>query len=125
MENKIFDEKIKPKALELLKRAKLPEDQVKAGNQKNIFINSLASRTYQHGTNGEIVALDSNGFEIQDKHGYNLTVDQFIKSEFENYFELSDLPISEAECIERLKDPKITPSERKRITDHWNNLKTR
>jgi len=124
MENKIFDEVIRPKALELLKRAKLPEDQVKAGNQKSIFINSLASFTYQN-DNGEIVTSDSKGFEVRDPHGYNLTIDQFLKSEFEKYFDLSDLPISEAECIERLKDPKITPSERKKITDHWNKLKTR
>lgn len=121
----IFDEVIRPKAVELLKRAKLPDDQVKAGNQKSIFINSLASRTYQHGTNGEIVAYDSKGFEIQDKHGYNLTVDQFLKSEFDLYFEVSDLPISEKECIERLRDPKITPPERKKITDQWDKLKTR
>lgn len=125
MENKIFDEVIRPKAVELLKRAKLPDDQVKAGNQKSIFINSLASSfTYQN-TNGEIQAYDLKGFEIQDKHGYNLTVDQFLKSEFDLYFEVSDLPISEKECIERLRDPKITPLERKKITDQWDKLKTR
>jgi hypothetical protein len=120
----IFDEVIRPKAMELLKRAVLPDDHVKSGNQKSIFLNSLASFTYQN-TNGEIVTLDSKGFEITDPHGYNLTVEQFIKSEFDKYFEVSDLPISETECIERLKDPKITPPERKKITDHWNKLKTR
>lgn len=120
----IFDEVIRPKANELLKRAKLPDDQNKAENQKNVFLNELSKYNFQN-NNGEIVAYDSKGFEIQDKHGYNLTVDQFLKSEFDNYFELSDLPISEKECIERLRDEKINPAERKRITDHWDKLKTR
>ena len=125
MENKIFDEFVKPKGLELLKRAELPMDQTKAENWKGIFLKELASKKYQYDNEGKIIALDSNGFEIQDKHGYNLTVDQFLKSEFDKYFEVSDLPISEKECIERLRDPKITPLERKKITDHWNKLKTR
>lgn len=120
----IFDEIVRPKAMELLKRAKLPDDQSKAGNQKNVFLNELSKYNYQN-NNGEIVTLDSNGFEIRDLHGYNLTIDQFLKSKFDIYFEVSDLPITEMECIERLKDPKIAPSERKKITDHWNKLKTR
>ncbi len=123
MENNVFNESIRPKAMELLKRAKLPDDQIKAGNQKSIFIDSLEKFTYQN-HNGEIVTLDSKGFEVRDPHGYNLTVDQFIKSEFDKYFELSDLPINEAECIAKLKDPKITAPERKKITDHWNKLKS-
>jgi hypothetical protein len=121
----IFDEVIRPKAMELLKRAVLPDDQVKAGNQKSIFINDLAKMKYQHDANGQIIILDANGFEIQDNHGYTLTVDQVLQSEFNKYFEITDLPISENECISRLKNEKITPDERKRITDHWNKLKKR
>lgn len=71
------------------------------------------------------MAYDSKGFEITDPHGYNLTVDQFLKSEFDKYFDISDLPISEAECIARLRDEKITPQERKKISDHWEKLKSR
>jgi hypothetical protein len=118
----IFDEVIRPKALELLKRAKLPEDQTKALNQKNIFLKELAFYNYQN-NNGEIVTKDASGFEVTDQHGYILTVDQFLKSEFDKYFELSDLPISPDECIVRLKDPNITSSQRKRITDQWEKLK--
>jgi len=121
MEN-LFDEVIRPKAQELLKRAKLPEDQIKAGNQRNIFLRVLASFTYQN-NNGQIIIFDSNGFEVTDPHGYSLTLDEFLKSEFDKYFDLSDLPINEAECIARLKDEKITPAERKRITEQWERLK--
>lgn len=124
MEN-IFEEKIKPMALKLLKRAKLPEDQIKAGNQKSIFINSLASKNYQYDPDGKIITLDSNGFEVQDKHGYSLTVDEFVQQEFDKYFEVSNLPVSVDECISRLKDPKITPAERKKITECWDLLKAK
>ena len=120
--SKIFDEIIRPKANELLSRAKLPADQVKSENHKNIFLKDLASFTYQN-NNGAIVASDEQGFEVTDPHGYTLPIDQFIKLKFDKYFEVSDLPISEAECIARLKDPKINPTERKRITDHWDKLK--
>lgn len=123
MENKIFDEFVKPKGLELLKRAELPLDQAKAENWKGIFLKELASKTYQYDNEGKIMALDSNGFEIQDKHGYPLTLDQVIKLDYDKYFETSDLPISESECIAALKNPKITPAERKRISDHWEKLK--
>ena len=114
-----FDEIIRPRAMELLKRAKMPDDQNKAGNQKNIFLNELSKYNYKND-----LVYDSNDFPVTDSHGYNLTVDQFLKSEFDRYFEISDLPISEAECISRLRDEKITPQERKRITDHWEKLKT-
>ena len=121
----IFDEKIRPLAMELLKRAVLPYDQMKAGNQKSIFLNDLASKNYQYDAEGNIITLDSSGFEMRDKHGYNLSIDQVIKSEYDKYFETSDLPINEAECIARLKDERITPTERKRISDHWERLKTK
>jgi hypothetical protein len=115
-----FNEIIRPRAIELLKRAKLPNDQDKAGNQKNVFLNELSKFTYQND-----VVYDSNEFPVTDPHGWNLSYDQFLKSEFDKYFEVSDLPINEKECIDRLRDEKITPAERKRITDHWNKLKTR
>jgi hypothetical protein len=115
-----FNEIIRPRAMELLKRAKLPDDQTLAGNQKNVFLNELSKYNYQND-----LVYDSKDFPVTDPHGWSLTIDQFLKSEFDKYFEVSNLPINETECIERLKDPKITPSERKKITDHWNKLKTR
>jgi hypothetical protein len=121
----IFDEIVRPKAMEQLKRAVLPYDQMKAGNQKSIFLKELSSKNYQYDAEGKIVTLDSNGFEVRDKHGYNLSIDQVIKSEYDKYFETSDLPINEAECIARLKDEKITPAVRKKISDHWERLKTK
>lgn len=120
MTMKIFDEIIRPRAMELLKRAKLPDDQTRADTRKNVFLNELSKYNYQND-----LVYDSNGFEQTDPHGWNLTIDQFLKSEFDKYFEISDLPINEAECIARLKDERITPAERKKISNHWDKLKTK
>lgn len=115
-----FDEIIIPRAMKLLERAKLPDDQTRAGNQKNVFLNELSKYNYQND-----LVYDSNDFPVTDPHGWSLTIDQFLKSEFDKYFEVSNLPINEKECIDLLKDPKITPPERKKITDFWNKLKTK
>ena len=125
MENKIFDEVIRPKANELLKYAKLPDDQIKEGNQKAVFINDLSSLSYERAEGGEIIVKDTKGFELKDPHGWPLSLDEVLKGRFDKYFDMSDLPITPDECISILKDPKITPEERKRITERWNKLKTR
>ncbi len=125
MATNIFDEKVRPLANELLKRAKLPDDQIKAGNQKSIFIDQLANNKYQFDGNGQVIVLDANGFELQDLDGHTLTIDQVVQNEFNRYFHISDLPINEAECIARLKDERITSEERRRISAHWNKIKVK
>ena len=120
----IYNEIVKRKAEELLKRAELPEDKAKAEIRKNIFLQELSSRGYKYGDNGEVIILDELGIEVTDKHGYSLTIDEAIKNTFDKYFDISRLPTSAEECITLLKNPKITPEERRVITERWNKLKT-
>lgn len=120
----IYNDIVRVKAEELLKRAELPEDKAKAEIRKNIFLQELSRRGYKYGDNGEVIILNELGIEVTDPHGYNLSIDEAIKNTFDKYFDISSLPATAEECITRLKDPKITPEERRVITERWNKLKT-
>jgi septal ring factor EnvC (AmiA/AmiB activator) len=141
----IFD-KVKSKALSYLDSAKaiLPADVKKAENWKATYINALSGYNYQENEDGSIIVLDKDGKALQDSHANTITFDEVVKSTADNYF---DYPVAEprtgsgnkppagqpgsgagepktkAEAFERLKDPKITPEDRKKYTIIWENAK--
>lgn len=121
----IYEEIVKGKSEEILRKAVLPSDKQKAENWKRIFLSDLAGKRYESDKNGQVVIYDEAGFECRDEHGNNLTLDQVVQKTFDKYFEISDLPVTPDECLSRLKDEKITVTDRKRITDQLERLQTK
>jgi septal ring factor EnvC (AmiA/AmiB activator) len=140
----IFD-KVKSKALSYLDSAKaiLPADVKKAENWKATYINALSTYNYQENEDGSIIVLDKDGKALQDSHANTITFDEVVKSTADNYFDYPKAedrsssgnketkknesaigePKTKAEAFERLKDPKITPEDRKKYTIIWENAK--
>jgi septal ring factor EnvC (AmiA/AmiB activator) len=140
----IFD-KVKSKALSYLDSAKaiLPADVKKAENWKATYINALSTYNYQENEDGSIIVLDKDGKALQDSHANTITFDEVVKATADNYFDYPKAedrsssgnketkknesaigePKTKAEAIERLKDPKITPEDRKKYTIIWENAK--
>jgi hypothetical protein len=140
---KLF-EKIKDKALVNLEGRKpnLPADPKKAQVWKETYLNELRSGNYQEGEDGVPIVLDKEGNVMKDKHGNPVTFDEFEKSISDKYFEYpvsspKDSPGNKPpiggppnagdpktvdECLIKLKDPKITPEDRKKWTDLMDNL---
>jgi hypothetical protein len=141
---KLF-EKIKDKALVNLETRKpiLPTDPKKAQVWKETYLNELRNGNYQEGEDS-IIVLDKDGNSLKDSHGNTITFDEFEKSISDKYFEYpvsqqrsstgnttttttttaGGEPKTKAECVEKLKDPKITPADRKKYTELMDNLKT-
>lgn len=141
----IFD-KVKSKALSFLDSSKaiLPGDVKKAENWKNTYVNELKGYNYLENEDGSIIVLDKEGKSLQDKHGNPITFDEVVKTTADNYF---DYTVAEprtssgnkpqegkpgqntgdvktkSEALERLKDPKITPEDRKKYTTLYESLK--
>ena len=141
---KLF-EKIKDKALVNLESRKpiLPSDPKKAQVWKETYLNELRAGNYQEGEDGTPIVLDKEGNVLKDSHGNTVSFDEFEKSVSDKYFEypkaedrsssanksttqqsvVAGEPKSEEECLTKLKDPKITPEDRKKYTDLMDNLK--
>jgi hypothetical protein len=141
---KIFD-KVKDKALVNLDSRKpiLPQDPKKAQVWKETFINELRKGNYQQGEDGTLIVLDKDGV-MKDSHGNPVTFDEYEKAISDRYFEYpvakerdssgnkesekktttAGDPKTKAEALEKLKDPKITPEDRKKFTELMDNLKT-
>jgi hypothetical protein len=140
---KLF-EKVRDKALVSLDGRKpiLPNDVEKAQVWKETYLNELRQGNYQEGDAGEIIVLDKDGNVMKDKHGNPVTFAEFEKSISDKYFEYQKAeprtsagnqtqqqqgqggePKTKADCITKLKDPKITPEDRKKYTDLMDNLK--
>lgn len=142
---KLFD-KVKEKALVNLESRKpiLPQDPQKAQVWKNTYLNELKAGNYQQSEDGTIIVLDKEGNAMKDPHGNPVTFDEFEKSISDKYFEYPVAeqrdssgnkdtkdknlnvgePKTKAECLVKLKDPKITPADRKKYTELMDNLKT-
>lgn len=143
--SKLF-EKIRDRALVSLESRKpiLPTDPAKAQVWKDTYLNELRSGTYQEGDDGVPIVLDAEGNVMKDKHGNPVTFDEYEKSISDKYFEYPTAeqrsssgnqqqtgqagqntgePKTKAEALDRLKDPKITPEDRKKYTDLMDNLK--
>jgi hypothetical protein len=141
---KLF-EKIKDKALVNLETRKpiLPSDPKKAQVWRETYLNELRNGNYQEGEDS-IIVLDKDGSTLKDSHGNTVTFDEYEKGISDKYFEypvaekrdssgnkdadkkvpLIGEPKTKAEALEKLKDPKITPEDRKKFTELMDNLKT-
>lgn len=141
---KLF-EKIKDKALARLDERKpiLPTDPRKAQVWKETYLNELKSGNYQEGEDGVPIVLDKEGNVLKDTHGNPVTFDEYEKAISDKYFEYPTAqqrnsagnqtgtqhtqgagePKTKAEALEKLKDPKITPEDRKKYTELMDNLK--
>jgi len=140
---KLF-EKIKDKALVNLEARKpiLPSDPKKAQVWKETYLNELRAGNYQESEDGTPIVLDKDGNVMRDSHGNTVTFEEYEKSISDKYFEYPTAearsspgnkppaqlgqggePRTKADCIEKLKDPKITPADRKKYTDLMETLK--
>jgi len=142
--DKLF-EKIKDKALVNLESRKpiLPTDPKKAQVWKETYLNELKAGNYQEGEDGTPIVLDKEGNALKDSHGNPITFDEFEKNVSDKYFEYpaaeerssagnkaaasaaanAGEPKTKDECLAKLKDPKITPADRKKYTELMDNLK--
>jgi hypothetical protein len=141
---KLF-EKIKDKALVNLETRKpiLPTDPRKAQVWKETYLNELRAGNYQESEDGAPIVLDKEGNVLKDSHGNPVTFDEFEKSISDKYFEYpaaesrsssgNKTPDSttgngevktKADAIAKLKDPKITPEDRKKFTELMDTLKS-
>jgi len=141
---KLFD-KVKDKALANLDVRKpiLPSDPKKAQIWKETFLNDLKTYSFSEGEDGSILVMGKDGV-MKDSHGYSVSFEEFEKSIADKYFEY---PVAEgrssagnktpdgkpgqsaggyktkADCLAKLRDPKITPDERKTVTELMDTLK--
>lgn len=141
---KLF-EKIKDKSLVSLETRKpiLPSDPRKAQVWKETYLNELKTGNYQESEDGTIIVLDKEGNVMKDSHGNTITFDEFEKGVSDKYFEYpvaeprngtgNKIPIipvqngdpkTKAEALEKLKNPKITPEDRKKYSELMDNLKS-
>jgi len=141
---KLF-EKIKDKSLVSLETRKpiLPGDPRKAQVWKETYLNELKTGNYQESEDGTIIVLDKEGNVMKDSHGNTITFDEFEKGVSDKYFEYpvaeprggtgnkppiipgqNGDPKTKAEALEKLRNPKITPEDRKKYSELMDNLKS-
>lgn len=140
---KLF-EKIKDKALVNLEGRKplLPADPRKAQVWRETYLNELKAGNYQEGEDGTPIVLDKEGNVLKDSHGNTITFDEFEKEISDKYFDYQVAeprnspgnkptekpgqggePKTVEDCMAKLREPKITPEDRKKYTDLMDNLK--
>jgi len=141
---KLFD-KIKDKALVNLETRKpiLPTDPKKAQVWRETYLNELKAGNYQESDDGTPIVLDKEGNGMKDSHGNTITFDEFEKSISDKYFEYPAAQSrssagnqqtagqtsgngevkTKADALARLKDPKITPEDRKKYSELMDTLK--
>ena len=136
---KLFD-RVRDRALANLDSRKpiLPEDPRKAQKWKDTYLSELRNGNYmEDGDN--IIVLDAEGKPLQTAHGKPVTFDEYEKEIADGYFEYpvagarsssgnkeqdtgnTGMPKTEEEYVSRLRDPKITPQERIKLTEYWLN----
>lgn len=142
---KLF-EKIKDRSLVNLEGRKpiLPADPKKAQVWRETYLNELKAGNYQESEDGTPIVLDKEGNVMKDSHGNPVTFDEFEKGISDKYFEYPVAekrdssgnketkekvntigePKTKAEALDKLKDPKITPEDRKKYSELMDNLKT-
>jgi hypothetical protein len=141
---KLF-EKIRDRSLANLESRKpiLPNDPRKAQVWKDTYLSELRSGNYQMADDGSFIVLDKEGNVLKDSHGNTVSFDEFEKNISDKYFEypvaekrdssgnkqssgkeqMTGDPKTKADCLLKLKDPKITPEDRKKYTELMDNLK--
>lgn len=141
---KLF-EKVRERALQNLESRKpiLPTDPSKALKWKDTFLNDLRQASYME-NNGDIVVLDGEGKALTNAHGHTITFDEYEKDTADKYFEYQvstdrsgsgnkppagagtgdwNAPKTDEDYMARLRDPKITPAERVKLTEYWTTKK--
>ena len=140
----VFD-KVKSKALSFLESSKaiLPSDVKKAENWKATYVNELGNFNYLENDDGTFTVLDKEGNAEKDSHSNIRTFDEVIKECADKYFDYPAAeprtssgnqppggvatgavdPKTKEEALAKLKDPKITPEDRKKFTELMDNLK--
>jgi len=140
---KLFS-KVRDRALANLDSRKpiLPTDPKKAQVWKETYLNDLKGYNYQESDDGSPVVLDKDGNMMKDTHGYAISFEEFEKSIADKYFEYPAASQrssagnqttagnqgngevkTKAEALAKLRDPKITPEDRKKYTDLMETLK--
>ena len=140
---KLFS-KVRDRALANLDSRKpiLPTDPKKAQVWKETYLNDLKGYNYQESDDGSPVVLDKDGNMMKDTHGYAISFEEFEKSIADKYFEYpaasqrssagnqttagnqSNGEVkTKAEALAKLREPKITPEDRKKYTDLMETLK--
>ena len=138
-----FD-KVRSKALMFLESSKaiLPADVNKAANWKATYLNELNGFNYLENEDGTFTVLDKEGNALKDGHSNIRTFDEVIKECADKYFDYpaaasrsssgnkppegtspSEDPRTKDEALAKLRDPKITPEDRKKFTELMDNLK--
>ena len=116
MEN-IFENHIKPEALKLMKRAKVPKDYPGVITKwTNVYLNELNKLRYALNEKGEAMVIDSEGNPVENDHGWPMSGQDAIKDIFNLHFEDNGLPETEAEVYKKLGDPNVTPEQRIALT---------
>ena len=137
-------EKIKDKALANLaaRNPILPTDPSRAQVWRDTYLNELKNGNYQESDDGTPIVLDKEGNILKDSHGHSISFDDYEKGISDKYFEYPAAqqrsssanqqvnqqtnvgePKTIEECLEKLKDEKITPEDRKKYTDLMDTLK--
>lgn len=135
-------EKVSKRALANLKSRNpiMPQDPRKAQAWEEIYLGELRKHSYMEDSDGNPIVLNAEGTPLTSPHGKNITFDEFEKEVADRYFEYPvagdrssagnkgidgagssgfATPKTEEEYMTRLKDPKITPAERIKLTDFW------
>lgn len=137
---KLF-EKVSKRALTNLETRNpiLPSDPRKAQVWRDTYLNELRSGNYME-NEGEIVVLNTEGQKLTNAHGHPITFDEFEKEIADKYFEYPkaeersnsgnkeqkntgsgfNAPKNMDDYAARLRDPKITPIERMKLVEWFN-----
>ena len=140
---KLFD-KIKDRSLVNLETRKpiLPADPKKAQVWKETYLNELRQGNYQESDDGTFIVLDKEGNVMKDSHGNTVTFEEYEKGISDKYFEYpkseqrsssgnqqssqqsqAGEPRTAEEAWNKMKDPKISPADRKKYTEIYDKLK--
>lgn len=139
---KLF-EKVSKRALTNLETRNpiLPSDPRKAQVWRDTYLNELRSGNYME-NEGEIVVLNTEGQKLTNAHGHPITFDEFEKEIADKYFEYPkaeersnsgnkeqkntgsgfNAPKNMDDYTARLRDPKITPIERMKLVEWFNQI---
>ena len=141
--DKLF-EKVKDRALVNLESRKplLPTDPKRAQAWKEIYLRELREGNYQESEDGTPIVLDKEGNVLKDAHGNPITFEEYERGISDKYFEYPAAqqrsssgnqqstqqgsggePRTAEEALMKLKDPKITPADRKKFTEIYDKLK--
>lgn len=135
---KLF-EKVRDKALANLEawKAILPQDPRKAQSWKDTFLNELRAAEYQEDESGAPIVLSKDGAPLTSAHGKIISFDEWSRDIADKYFDYQKAeersssgnkeqkkddngwvaPKNVDEYMKRVRDEKITPDERIKLTE--------